>query len=83
MGWYEFDENAVKTCRCGWTGATASGDLEITDLVFHWDCPDCGKALAVFSHIPVEVTKRKAAEGNPKAIEELREWMESSEQGPE
>lgn len=72
MGWYEFDEEAEMVCRrCGWTGNADQADLEIGSLSFHYECPKCSKALAVFDHVSHELTKQKAAEGNEKAKRDL------------
>lgn len=72
MGWYEFDEEAEMVCRrCGWTGNADQADIEIGSLSFHYECPKCSKALAVFDHVLHEETKKKAAEGNEKAQREL------------
>ena len=68
MSWYEFDEEALMTCRkCGWQGTSKQADLEIGSLSFHYDCPKCSKALAVFDHTSHLETKQMAAKGNEKA----------------
>lgn len=72
LGWYEFDEEAEMVCpRCGWKGNADAADLEIGSVSFHYECPKCSKALAVFSHVSEDETKRKAAEGNEKAKRDL------------
>lgn len=69
--WYDFDENAEVSCRCGWTGPTAAGGIEVFSECFSYECPECGRTLAVFSPPTIEETKPKAAEGNEKARGEL------------
>lgn len=71
MSWYDFDENAVVDCRCGWSGPASAGGIEIFSQCFSFECPECGRTLAVFSHPTIDETKRKAAEGNEKAKAEL------------
>ncbi|MBK5233367.1 MAG: hypothetical protein JJE13_10355 [Thermoleophilia bacterium] len=70
MNWYEFDEDEVITCKCGWSG-TSKGNLEIQKLSFFFECPECSRALAVFDYPTVELTKSMAASGNEKAKGEL------------
>lgn len=73
MGWYEFDENAVMECRyCDWSGPATSGGIGVFKDCFGYECPRCGKSLAVFPLVSVEETERKAAEGNAKALAELK-----------
>lgn len=71
MGWYEFDETKVVECLCGWSGTAVSGSIEFFDECFAYECPQCGRTLAVFPHLSIEETKRRAAEGNEKAKLEL------------
>ncbi len=72
MGWYEFDENEVVSCKCGWSGPASAGGIEFFGECFSYECPECGRTLAVFSYPLIEETKRKAAEGNEKAQGELQ-----------
>lgn len=71
MSWYEFDEQAIVECRCGWSGPTSSGGIEIFSECFAYECPTCGRTLAVFAPPTIEETKQKAAAGNEKAKGEL------------
>jgi len=71
MSWYDFDENQVVECRCGWRGPVSAGGIEICSQCFAFECPQCGKTLAVFSPPTIDETKKKAAEGNKKAQGEL------------
>jgi hypothetical protein len=71
MSWYDFDENQIVECRCGWRGPVSAGGIEIYSQCFAFECPQCGKTLAVFSPPTIDETKKKAAEGNKKAQGDL------------
>lgn len=75
MSWYEFDETAIVTCPCGWTGATEDGVLDIDARRFGWSCPRCRRTLAEFYRPSYAETRRQAEAGNRKAQGELEHGL--------
>src|SRR5689334_21392781 len=72
--YYDFDLDGELVCpRCG--EISRASDLlevyiELSDFVCH-----CGHMIAIVSHPTVEETKRAAAAGNPRAIENLEQAL--------
>jgi hypothetical protein len=69
---YDFDDAMPLQCdRCGWTGPASAGDKDFFDELFDISCPKCDAMLLIVPYPTSEETKKAAAEGNQRALEEL------------
>jgi len=97
LSYYEYDESRAVSCACGWHGTAGEGSREYYAELFDVSCPRCDSMLLIVPKPTAEETRKAAAAGDPRAIENLafveraeeykarfdRERLTSPEQLPE
>lgn len=70
--WYDLDERAAFSCRCGWQGVFREMDNGWFEELIDGTCPSCDTMLAIRSFATIDEIRAAAARGNRDAAEQLR-----------